>query len=157
MFANDTNLFTSYGNIKYLFNNLSLDLNKIFVGFKANKLSRNEEKTEYTFFQKSLQKDNIPLKLPMLAISGKVIERTTSIKFFDILLDEKLSWKNHTSIVENNVSKNIGILYLSWKNHISIVENNVSKNIGILYKARNIVSKGGLYFSVHIFLLFIVT
>ena len=93
----------------------------------------------------------------MLAINGKVIERTTSIKFFDILLDEKLSWKNHTSIVENNVSKNIGILYLSWKNHISIVENNVSKNIGILYKAKNIVSKGGLYFSVYIFLLFIVT
>ena len=71
----------------------------------------------------------------MLAINGKVIERTTSIKFFNILLDEKLSWKNHTSIVENNVSK----------------------NIGILYKAKNVVSKGGLNFSVHIFLLFIVT
>ena len=71
----------------------------------------------------------------MLAINGKVIERTTSIKFFNILLDEKLSWKNHTSIVENNGSK----------------------NIGILYKAKNVVSKGGLNFSVHIFLLFIVT
>ena len=44
----------------------------------------------------------------MLAINGKVIERTTSIKFHGILFDEHLSWKNHISIVENKVSKNIG-------------------------------------------------
>ena len=40
--------------------------------------------------------------------------------------------------------------HLSWKNHISVVENNVAKNIGILYKAKNIFSKVGLktpYFS----------
>ena len=44
----------------------------------------------------------------MLAINGKVIERATSIKFLGILFDEHLSWKNHISIVENKVSKNIG-------------------------------------------------
>ena len=47
----------------------------------------------------------------MLAINGKVIERTTSIKFFGIFLDEHLSKRNHISVVENKVSKNIGILY----------------------------------------------
>ena len=55
----------------------------------------------------------------MLAINGKVIERTTSICMF---ADE----------------------YLSWKNHISVVENKVSENIGVLHKAKNIFSKGGL-------------
>ena len=58
----------------------------------------------------------------MLAINGKIIERTTSIKFLGILLDE----------------------HLSWENHILIVENKVSKNIGILHKAKNIFSKGDL-------------
>ena len=38
-FAADTNLFTSPGNIKDLFNNVDLKLNKISVCFKANKLS----------------------------------------------------------------------------------------------------------------------
>ena len=70
----------------------------------------------------------------MLAINGKVIDRTISIKFLGILLYE----------------------HLSWKNHISVVENKVSKNIGILHKAKNIFSKGGLktlYFSfVHSYL-----
>ena len=64
----------------------------------------------------------------MLAIKGKVIERMTSITFLGILLDE----------------------HLSWKNHILVVENKVSKNIGILQKTKNIFCKSGLktlYFS----------
>ena len=60
----------------------------------------------------------------MLAIIKKVIRQTTSVKFLGIFLDE----------------------YLSWKNHISVVENKVSKNIEIFYKAKNIFSKGGLKF-----------
>ena len=87
-----------------------------------------KEKQNKHFFHKFHQKDIIPLKLPMLAINGKVIERTTSTKFLGILIDG----------------------HLSWKNHILVVENKVSKNIGILHKAKNIFSKGGLktlYFS----------
>ena len=68
-------------------------------------MSLNEGKIKYTFFYKFRQKGNISLKLPVLAINGKVIERTTSIKFLGILLDEHLSWKNHISVVENKVSK----------------------------------------------------
>ena len=122
MFANDANLFSSHSHIKDLFNNGNLKLNKIAVWFKANKLSLNEEKTKYKFFHKFRQKGNIPLKLRMLAINGKVMKRTTSIKFPGFLLD----------------------VPLSWKNHISVAENKVSKNIGILHKAKNILTKGGL-------------
>ena len=68
-------------------------------------MSLNEGKIKYTFFYKFRQKGNISLKLPVLAINGKVIERTTSIKFLGILLDEHLSWKSHISVVENKVSK----------------------------------------------------
>ena len=96
MSAEDTNLFSSHDN---------LELYKVTVWFKANKPSLNEGKTKCTFFHKFLQKGNIPLKLPMLAIDGKVTEWTTSIKFLGILLDEHLSWKNHISVVENKVSK----------------------------------------------------
>ena len=58
----------------------------------------------------------------MLAINGKIIHWTTSIRFLGILRDE----------------------HLSWKNHISIVENKVAKNIASLHKAKNVFSKGGL-------------
>ena len=70
----------------------------------------------------------------MSAIIGKVIKWTTSVKFLGILLDE----------------------HLSWKNHYSVVENNISKNTGSLNEGKNIFSKGGLktiYFSfVHSYL-----
>ena len=104
MFAENTNLFSSHSNIKDLFDNVNLELNKITVWFKANKLSLNEGKTKYTFFHKFCQKDNIPLMLPQLVIKGKVTEWMTSIKTLAILLVEHLSWKNHISVVENKVS-----------------------------------------------------
>ena len=66
MFADDANLFSSHSNIKDLFNNVNLELNKIAVWFKANRLPSNERKRKYTFSINFVKKDNIPLKLPML-------------------------------------------------------------------------------------------
>ena len=67
MFADDKNLFLCHGNIKDLFNNVNLELNKIAVWFKANKLPLNEGKTKNTFLHKFHQKGNISLKFLMLA------------------------------------------------------------------------------------------
>ena len=71
MFADDTNLFPSHGNIKDFFNNVNLKLNEIAVWFKANKLSLNEGKTKYTFSINFVKKitHSIPLKHPRLAIN----------------------------------------------------------------------------------------
>ena len=55
MFADNTNLFSSDGNIKEL-NNVNLELNKISLWFKATKLSLNEGNAKYIFFNKSRQK-----------------------------------------------------------------------------------------------------
>ena len=81
---------------------MNLELNKIAVWSKANKLSLNEGKTKYTFFHKFRRKSDIPLELPMLAINGKVIARTTPIKFLGILLGEDLSCKNQISVFERS-------------------------------------------------------
>ena len=110
---------------------MNLELSKIAVWFKANKLSSNEGKTKYQCFYRFRQKGHIALELPMLAINGKVIDQTTSINFLGILLDE----------------------HHSWKNDISVVENKVLKNIRISHKAKIIFSKGDLkipyFFFVH--------
>ena len=49
MFADDTNLFSPHDNIKDPFNNVNLELNKIVIWFKANKLSLNEGKKNTHF------------------------------------------------------------------------------------------------------------
>ena len=55
--------------------------------------------------------DKFPLKMPALKIGNKIIERTSSIKFLGVMLDENLSWQDQFKIVENKLAKNVGVLY----------------------------------------------
>ena len=111
MFADDTNLFLSHQNINILFNKFNEELQKIEIWFKANKLSLNGKKTKYALFHKSSAKDDLPLKLPILKISGKKIERETAIYFLVVMLDENITWEKHICTIESKLAKNIGLLY----------------------------------------------
>ena len=105
MFANDTNLFCVGKHIKTLFQTAKIELGKIAIWFQAKKLSLNESKTKFTLFYKSWDKDNLPLK-----INNFEIKRITPIKL-GIMVDENLTWNDHIHILENKLSKNIGLLY----------------------------------------------
>ena len=111
MFADDTNLFFSNSNIKTLFATVNHELEKISLWFIANRLSLNVEKTKYTLFHKKSVRDNIPLKLPDLKIANNSIERTTSIKFLGIMIDENITWEDHIHTIEKKLAKNLGLLY----------------------------------------------
>ena len=111
MFADDTNLFCSGKHIKTLFQAAEIELEKTAIWFKANKLSLNESKTKFTLFHKSWDNDNLPLKLLILKINNFGIKRTTSIKFLGKIVDENLTWNDRIHILENMISKNIGLLY----------------------------------------------
>ena len=100
-------------NIKTLFETVNNELQKISQWFISNKLSLNVKKTKYSFFHKPSKKDNIPLALPKLCINNYQIQRSESIKFFGVFLDENLTWKDHIKYTENKIAKNIGILYRS--------------------------------------------
>ena len=111
MFADDTNFFYSHKNIKGLFYTVNSELEKISQWFKANKLSINIKKTKFTLFHKNSSKDDIPVKRPALVIGSNDIERTFSINFLGVMLDEHISWTDHVRTVENKIAKNIGLLY----------------------------------------------
>ena len=111
MFADDTNLFYTNNNIKTLFEIANLELQNVNEWFIANKLSLNAEKTKYLFFHKQRVIENIPLKLPNLTFNGVEIKRESSIKFLGVMIDENITWRKHIELVENKMSKLIGILY----------------------------------------------
>lgn len=111
LFADDTNLFYSHSNIKILFDTVNQELKYIEEWFKANKLSLNINKTNYTLFSKPSKIDNLPLKLPCLKLNDINVKRTCKIKFLGVYLDETLSWRDHINILENKIAKNIGVLY----------------------------------------------
>ena len=69
--------------------------------------------------------DSLPLQLPTMTFNNIEIKRENSVKFLGVIIDENLTWKNHIEVVENKISKNIGILYrashlLDFKNLLKI-------------------------------------
>ena len=71
------------------------------------------KETKYSFFHKPSKKDDIPLMLPKLTISNHVTEKQEFIKFFGVLLDENLNWKEYIKCIENKIAKNLSLFYKS--------------------------------------------
>ena len=55
--------------------------------------------------------DSIPLRLPTVTFSSIEIKRESSVKSLGVIIDENVTWNKHIELVENKISKNIGILY----------------------------------------------
>ena len=55
--------------------------------------------------------DSLPLQLPTMTSNNIGIKRENSVKFLGVIIDEHLTWKNHIEVVENKISKEIGVLY----------------------------------------------
>lgn len=111
LFADDTNLFYSHKDIKTLFQIVNNELELISDWFIANKLSLNVKKTKYIFFCKNSKLDNLPLKLPALKVNNVDVKRVADTNFLGIIINETLNWNTHIKIIENKISKNIGVLY----------------------------------------------
>ena len=103
MLADDTNLSFSNCNIPVLFATVNRELSKISQWFLANKLFLNV--TKYLFFHKTSKKDDTPLKLTRLQINNYNIQKTPSLNFLEVLLDENLSWKDHINPLMHNAPK----------------------------------------------------
>ena len=88
-----------------LFDTVKTELVKVNHWFKANKLSLNVKKTNYTFFNKPSIKGNIILKITELVISNKVMKRKRFTKFLGVILEECITWKDHIRTVQNKIAK----------------------------------------------------
>ena len=111
MFADDTNLFYSNKDINTLFKIANEELNEINEWFRANKLSLNAGKTKYIYFYKQQDSKTITQKLTMLILNNTTLQRVNSITFLGVVLNENINWNRHVELIENKISKNIGILY----------------------------------------------
>ena len=111
MFADDTNLFYSNKDINTLFKIANEELDEINEWLRAKKRSINAGKTKYILFHKQHDSKKTPQKLPMLILNNSTPERVNSIKFLGVIIDENINWNRHIELVENKISKNIGLLY----------------------------------------------
>ena len=112
LFADDINLFLFHEDLKTLFSLANSELESLNEWLLANKLSLSigeGKDTKYTLFS---PKTNPEInELPELHISGKPVPYTPMIKYLGVLLDHKLSFKEHIKVLCDKIKKYIGIFY----------------------------------------------
>ena len=107
LYADVTSVQISGNDITYLVSSMNVELELLYIWFKANTLSLNAQKTFYIVFHRARIK-NHDLSI---RINGSTLNRSTHIKYLGVIIDHKLNWCDHIAHVKNKVSKGIGILY----------------------------------------------
>ena len=108
LFADDTTLYKSHRNLKYLTWCLEDDLRKLVDWFSSNKLTLNLDKTVCILFQKIGQTQTIKLE-----IGNQTITNTPETRFLGMLLDEIMTWTSHINNLILKITRNSNILKLN--------------------------------------------
>jgi hypothetical protein len=113
MFADDTTIYITGGNLKFLTKKINEDLKYVAQWFDDNSLSLNVEKSNHIIFKPSNRKPDWSGKIK---VSNEEIMRVSHTKFLGINIDEKLNWNEHvqslllklsSGIYSLNMTKNI--------------------------------------------------
>ena len=106
LFADDSNLFISDKNPNHVQQMINDELKDIVIWLRVNKLSLNIYKTHYMLFSnKNIAQPNITIE-----IDNQPITCVTKTKCLGVIIDNKLSWKEHISHVCGNAAKGVGII-----------------------------------------------
>jgi len=107
MFADDTNMFIQGKDITQMEMSMNNEIEHIVEWLHCNKLSLNVDKTHTMLFTNNKKmygrRNNV-------CIEGVMIETVSQTKFLGVIIDNKLSWKEHISYISNKISKGIGVI-----------------------------------------------
>ena len=108
LFADDTNIFYSHPDMNTVIHTLNVELPKVSLWFKCNKLSLNLQKTNYIHFKNRNLQNIIPFDI---IIDELPLDKKTHTKFLGVTIDEHLTWNEHIRAITTSISRGVGILY----------------------------------------------
>ena len=109
LFADDSTLYVSHPNLDSLITVVNTELSNVRKWITSNKLTLNLEKTHYIIFHR---KKVIPANRQPIKIGETILNEKQSKKFLGVIVDNRLSWGDHTLHLRTKISKQCGILYL---------------------------------------------
>ena len=109
MYADDTSASTTIESVSDVEYKLIPDMVKIFDWLKSIKLSLNALKTEFMITGTNRNVHNTT-DLIAVRVDGALIRRVNKSRYLGLIVDDRLSWKEHISYISSKVSRNIGIL-----------------------------------------------
>ena len=107
MFADDTTLYKTHNNLRFLKWNLEQEFSTLLDWFRANKLTLNVDKTACILFQKSGSTKELDLDL-----GGTIIPAASTAKFLGMWLDRHLNWSTHLNKLYTKLKRNKALLRL---------------------------------------------
>ena len=109
MYADDTSATTAIRDLSDITSQVIPDLIKISDWLKANRLNLNILKTEFMLIGTNWNLSKIG-DLLALRISNHLIKRVHKAKYLGLVIDDKLSWKEHIRYISTKIRRNIGIM-----------------------------------------------
>ena len=107
LFADDTSVFMSHQDITVLQNRFNTEFDKLVDWLYDNKLVLNIKKTNFmTFTNKHIDITQVKVK-----VKDSFIDQVIHTTFLGITIDNKLTWKEHTGVICNKISKHVGVFY----------------------------------------------
>ena len=91
LFADDTNIFLESNDLKSLEKTMNKELLKLYEWLCINRLSLNITKTNFVIFH-AKNKTKSPVTI---LINNKAIDEVEEVKYLGIIIDSKLTFKNH--------------------------------------------------------------
>ena len=105
LFADDTTLYKSHKNLRYLVWSVNQDLEKISDWFRANKLTLNAKKTVSMLFSPNQKRHKYEL-----FINSELVKNVEYTKFLGVWIDNNLNWQHHLVKLYTKLKQGIGML-----------------------------------------------
>ena len=105
LFADDTTLYKSHRNLRYLQWCVQDDMNRVMDYFRVNKLTLNLNKTVCVLFQKN--KTN--LNEIKLQLGAHTISNSPETKFLGMTIDKNLNWSSHVNQLILKLNRNLNL------------------------------------------------
>ena len=109
MYADDSSFFLQGTNIDNIITGINTETENILTWLEVNRLSLNTKKSKWVLFDCAKIRGQVRHDW-QIKIRGEIINQVENIKFLGIILDERLSWKEHVRYISTNLAKSIGIL-----------------------------------------------
>ena len=105
-FVDDTTLYYTHKNQRVLRACIEHDLIKLYDWFGVNSLTLNINKTNLLLFD---YRKNVKNEFSVL-VNGTTLKPIKSAKFLGVMLDDKLTWKEHVEKLKVKLKKSFGMI-----------------------------------------------
>lgn len=110
-FADDTIIYLEGNNVEELINVINSELKDLSEWFAVNKLKLNVNKTKAMCITSENEYRRIMDHQRVITIEGENIEFVEVVKYLGVMVDYKLSFKNHVDYICKKIGKRLGVMY----------------------------------------------